>query len=165
MTGSPATNEAAKALMVPPVMVASGSGGSGYASSPPTMAAGSRDHMAEMMGCLQLTAAEAAAVVLDDEDDDFQVHSEWTLVGKVMSPSNLHISTISSALRPAWGNPHGLVLNPAGDNLFVAEFGSKADKHRVLNGPPWVVGKHTVLFQEFNVDLHLKDMNFNNLRV
>jgi hypothetical protein len=27
------------------------------------------------------------------------------------------------------------------------------------------VGKHAVLFQEFNVDLHPKDMNFNSLRV
>jgi hypothetical protein len=44
-------------------------------------------------------------------------------------------------------------LNSAGDNLFVAEFGTKADKMRVVDGPPWVVDKHVVLFQEFNIDL------------
>jgi hypothetical protein len=97
-----------------------------------------------MMGRLRLTAAEAAAVVLDDAEE-FLVHSKWALIGKVLSPSIFHISTIASALRPTWGNPRGLQLNPAGDNLFVAEFGTKADMDRVMDGPPWVVGKHAVL--------------------
>jgi hypothetical protein len=115
-------------------------------------ATGSVDHVLEMMGRLRLTSVEAAAVVLDDVIDDFLVHSEWALVGKVLALNNMHISTIALALRPAWGNPHGLVLNPTGDNLCVAEFAKKADKDRVLDGPPWVVGKHAVLLQEFNID-------------
>jgi hypothetical protein len=36
---------------------------------------------------------------------------------------------------------------------------------RVLDGPPWVVGKHAVLLQGFNVDLKPQDMVFNKLRV
>jgi hypothetical protein len=98
-----------------------------------------------VIGRLWLMAAEAATMVLDDGADDTPVHSKWALVGKVLAPNTLHINTISSALRPAWGNPHGLVLNSAGDNLFVTEFGTKADKDRVVNGPPWVVGKYAVL--------------------
>jgi hypothetical protein len=104
-------------------------------------------------------------VVLDDGADDTSVHSPWALVGKVLSPNILHISTISAALRRAWGNPRGLVLNSAGDNLFVAEFGTKANKMRVVDGPPWVVGKHTVLLQEFNIDLQPRDMVFNGLKI
>jgi hypothetical protein len=117
-----------------------------------------------MMGRLRLTAVEAAVVVLDDGDDT-PVHSQWALVGKVLAPNTLHIHTIASALRPAWGNPRGLVLNSAGDDLFVAEFGTKADKDRVANGPPWVVGKHAVLLQNFSVDLRPRDMIFNSLKV
>jgi hypothetical protein len=60
----------------------------------------------------------------------------------------LHISTIRAALRPAWGNPRGLSLKPAGDNMFIAEFGTKADKDRVADGPPWVVGRHAVILQD-----------------
>jgi hypothetical protein len=118
-----------------------------------------------MMGRLRLTAAEAAVVVLDDAADDFLVHSEWALLGKVLAPNNLHISTIASALRPAWGNPRGLVLNSAGDNLFVAEFAKKADKECVMDGPPWVVGKHAMLLQEFDVDQRPRDMIFKKLKV
>jgi hypothetical protein len=67
---------------------------------------------------------------------------------KALSPSTLHINTILSVLRPAWGNPCGLIMNSAGDNTFVAEFGSKSDKDRVVDGPPWVAGKHAILLQE-----------------
>jgi hypothetical protein len=112
-----------------------------------------------------LTAAEAAAVVLEDDADGVSVYSAWALVGKVLSPTILHISTISAALRPAWGNPRGLVLNPAGDNLFVAKFATKADKDRVVDGPPWVVGKRAVLLQDFNVDLKPRDMTFRSLKI
>ncbi|KAM0874572.1 hypothetical protein ACQ4PT_037340 [Festuca glaucescens] len=118
-----------------------------------------------MMGRLRLTAAKVAAVVLDDGADDSSVHSKWALIGKVRSPNTLHISTISSALRPAWGNPRGLLLNPAGDNLFVAEFGTKTDKDRVVAGPPWVVGKDAVLLRDFDVDLKPRDMIFNKMKV
>jgi hypothetical protein len=118
-----------------------------------------------MMGKLRLTATEAAAVVLDDGVEEISVHSSWMLVGKVLSPSTLHISTIAAVLRSAWGNPRGLLMNPAGVNLFVAEFKSKADMDRVLDGPPWVVGKHGVLLQGFDVDLKPQDMIFNKLKV
>jgi hypothetical protein len=128
-------------------------------------ATGSEDNVSEMMGRLRLTAAEAAAVVLDDGGDDFQVHSQWAVVGKVLSPNKLHISTISAALRPAWGNPRGLVFNSAGENIFVAEFNTKADKVRVVDGPPWVVGRHAVLLRDFDVDQKPSEMYFNSLKV
>jgi hypothetical protein len=58
-----------------------------------------------------------------------------------------------------------LLLNPAGDNLFVAEFEKKADLDRVRNGPPWVVGTRAVLLEDFNVDLKPRDMIFDRLRL
>ncbi|KAM0845836.1 hypothetical protein ACQ4PT_056077 [Festuca glaucescens] len=166
MTGASASREGGKSVIAAPGVGASRSGESKPLTPTQEAAvAGSEDHVSEMMGRLRLTAAEAAAVVLDDGADDISVHSPWALVGKVLSPNTLHISTISAALRPAWGNPRGLVLNSAGDNIFVAEFGTKADKMRVVDGPPWVVGKHAVLLQEFNIDLQPRDMVFNGLKI
>jgi hypothetical protein len=66
-----------------------------------------------------------------------------SLIDKVLSPSALHINTIAGAMRPAWGNPFGLKLRSVGDkeeNLFIAEFGCAEDKHRVLDGSPWMIG-------------------------
>ncbi|KAM0897654.1 hypothetical protein ACQ4PT_022424 [Festuca glaucescens] len=167
MMGSPVTSGRGKAVADASRVEASGSSGGAPVTPQPTAAAATRseDGVSEMMGRLRLTVAEDAAVVLDDGADEISVHSKWTLIGKVLSPTILHISTISSALRPAWGNPRRLLLNPGGDNIFVAEFATKGDMDRVLDGPPWVVGKHAVLLQGFNIDLRPRDMIFYKLKV
>ena len=66
------------------------------------------DDVAKLFGRLNLTSQEANAFVLDDEEDDYPGCPEWAIVGKVLAPNPLHISTIKAALRPAWGNPKGL---------------------------------------------------------
>ncbi|KAM0871498.1 hypothetical protein ACQ4PT_039344 [Festuca glaucescens] len=119
--------------------------------------------VAEMMARLRLTAVEATAVVLDDEEDADLVDPDLAMVGKVLSPNLLHIETIKAAMRPAWGNPRGLVFNSAGDNLFVAEFGSNADRERVIDGSPWRVGKHAVLMQRYDADIKPPDVKFTSL--
>jgi hypothetical protein len=102
-------------------------------------------HVADLMEKLNLTKyEEEVAAFSDDEEEDGSSRSlEFALTGKVLSPTTLHILTITSSMRPAWGNPFGLRLRSVGekaDNLFIAEFGCLADKKKVLEGSPWVVG-------------------------
>ncbi|KAM0876542.1 hypothetical protein ACQ4PT_036096 [Festuca glaucescens] len=106
----------------------------------------------DLMARLRLTAVESEAVVLEDEDDLDLVDPDRSFVGKVLAPNIFHIQTISSAMRPAWGNPKGLLFNPAGANLFIAEFGSKADRDRVMEGSPWKVGTHAVLMKKYDAE-------------
>jgi hypothetical protein len=56
-------------------------------------------------------------------------------------------------------------MNPGGDNVFIAEFATKGDMDRVLDGPPWVVGKNAVLLNDFNVDQKPDEMTFNKLKL
>jgi hypothetical protein len=86
-------------------------------------------------------------------------------VGKVLAPNVLHIQMISAAMRPAWGNPKGLLLNPAGDNLFVVEFGSQADRDRVMEGSPWMVGKHAVLMKKYDAEVLPQQVVFDRLAI
>nr|XP_020182134.1 uncharacterized protein LOC109767821 [Aegilops tauschii subsp. strangulata] len=123
------------------------------------------DHVEEMMERLRLTAVEASPVVLDDEDEADLVAPDCALVGKVLSPNILHLQTISSAMRPAWGNPRGLLLHPYGDNVFVAEFGSVADRTRVIEGSPWMVGKHAVLLKVFYLNTQPLHVKFDRLAI
>ena len=116
-------------------------------------ASGSASGVEEMMERLRLMAIEAYPVMVDDDDDADLVDPNCALVGKVLSPTVLHTNTISSAMRPAWGNPKGLLIHPAGDNLFVAEFSNKMDRDRVLEGSPWMVGKHDVLLKFFDPNI------------
>lgn len=88
---------------------------------------GPGESVADLMARLHLTAVEAKAVVLDDEDEADPVDPDLAFVGKVVAPNTLHIQTIAAAMRLAWGNPRGLLFNSVGDNLFLTEFGSKSD--------------------------------------
>jgi hypothetical protein len=101
-------------------------------------------HVADLMERLNLTKdEEEVAAFSDDEEDGSSRSLEFALTGKVLSPTTLHILTITPSMRPAWGNPFGLPLRSVGekaDNLFIAEFGCLADKKKVLEGFPWVVG-------------------------
>jgi hypothetical protein len=69
---------------------------------------------------------------------------KWALIGKVLAPNTLHVNTIRAMVRPAWGNPKGLVVRPMGPNMFMVEFASGADKLRVAKGGPWHISKHAI---------------------
>lgn len=90
---------------------------------------------------------------------------KWSVIGKVISPTVIHVQTILAAMRPAWRNPRGLRGRSVGDNIFVAGFLNQGDKEHALDGSPWMVGKHAVLLQEYNGDLRLTDIRFDNMSI
>ncbi|KAI4996760.1 hypothetical protein ZWY2020_052102 [Hordeum vulgare] len=121
------------------------------------------DNTAAMLDRLNLTTQESTAFVLEDDDEDYHGYPSWALVGKVLAPNTLHVSTIKAALRPAWGNPRGLEFHPLRANRFLAEFGSKADKEWVSEGSPWTISKHCILLKEFNPALKPSEICFDTL--
>jgi hypothetical protein len=92
------------------------------------------------------------AFVLEEGDEDYPGCPEWALVGKVLAPNPLHILTIRSVLRAAWGNPKGLEVNSGGVNLFIAEFARK-------------VSNHVVLLKDFDPAVQPSDVCFDRLVV
>lgn len=126
---------------------------------------GGGESVEEMMRRLNLTSKEATPLILDDEGDDDLSGPEWALVGKVLAPNVLHVNTITAVVRPAWGNPKGLVVRPMGDNLFLAEFRSEADKIRVAKGGPWCLNKHAILLKDFDARIKPEHIIFDRLTV
>jgi hypothetical protein len=121
------------------------------------------DKVADMFGRLHLTSQESNAFFLEDKEDEYPGCPEWALVGKVLAPNTLHVTTIKSVLRPAWGNPKGLEFRPLGANIFMAEFACKADRDRVLSGSPWNLSKHGVLLKIFDPAIRPSDVYFDRL--
>jgi hypothetical protein len=101
----------------------------------------------DMMQWLNLTLKEVEPLILDDEGDNDLPCSDWALVGKVLALNTLHVNTIRAVVTPAWGNPRGLIMRPMGPDMFLAEFGSEADKIRVAKGGPWTLNKNAILFR------------------
>jgi hypothetical protein len=93
---------------------------------------------------------------------------EWAVVGKVLSPSLIHVNTVRAAMKPAWGNPYGLkvrAIGERGDNMFVAELGSKADMERILASASWMVGKHAVILKEYDEKLSASEIVFDRMEI
>ncbi|KAM0852783.1 hypothetical protein ACQ4PT_051545 [Festuca glaucescens] len=127
--------------------------------------AGGSETVVEMMERLNLTAKEADPLVFDDEGDDDLHGPDCALMGKVLAPNTLHINTIRVVVRPAWGNPKGLVVNHMGPNLFMAEFGSEEDRSRVAKGGPWKLRNHAILLKNFDVNIEPEVVVFDELPV
>jgi hypothetical protein len=121
------------------------------------------DGVAAMMGRLKLTSKEAKTFILDDADELIFGGLEWALVGKVLAPNTLHVETIKSVIRPAWGNLKGMMVRAARLNLFIAEFESEVDMQCVINGSPWVMGKNAILLKKFDPKVRPADVIFDNL--
>jgi hypothetical protein len=104
----------------------------------------------------------------DDEDVAETPTLEWALVGKILSPMAVHVNTVRAAMKPAWGNLAGLkirAIGDKGDNLFVAEFTSKADMDRVLSGTPWMVGRHAVVLKPYDEKLSASEIVFDRMEI
>jgi len=126
-------------------------------------------NVTDLLKRLNLTEEEGDVVEFFDEEEDTALPTmEWALVGKVISPMDVHVNTVRAAMKPTWGNPVGLkirAIGDKGDNLFVAEFASKVDLERVLAGTPWMVGRHAVVLKMYDERLNASEILFDHMEI
>lgn len=119
-------------------------------------------NVTDLLNRLNLTEEEGAVVDFSDDDDDAELPAmEWAIVGKVLSPTAVHVNTVRSAMKPAWGNPVALKFRAIGEkgaNLFVAEF---ADK----KGTPWMVGRHAIILKQYDEKLSASEITFDRMEI
>lgn len=63
------------------------------------------------------------------------------LVMKILSYKCMNIEALRNNLRMLWKPNKGVQINEVGDELFLAEFGDRKDKKRVLEMCPWTYEK------------------------
>lgn len=144
-------------------MVTAGGGSKGRGEDNPN------PNVTDLLRRLNLTEdEEAVADFTDDEEAEESPPVDWAIMGKVLSPTPVHVNTVRSAMRPAWGNPVGLKLRAIGekgDNLFVAEFGCSTDMERALAGTPWMVGRYAVILQNYDKKLSASEIIFDRMEL
>jgi hypothetical protein len=150
-------------------MASSGDGNKKGGSSSGAGGGGANPTVADLFLRLNLTEGEGAIADFSDDEEDADLQPmEWAVVGKVLSPSIVHVNTVRGAMKPAWGNPYGLKLRAIGErnaNLFVAEFGSKVDMERILAGSPWMVGRHAVILKHYDEKLSASEITFDHMEI
>jgi hypothetical protein len=122
-----------------------------------------RARLEEELGKLDITNEEATPLVVDDREEE--ADWKWMLAGKVLYRNVFHIQTISSALRPVWGDPRGLMFQSVGENMFVAEFATQRDRDHVWAGSPWHVSKNAVILSEFEDCMKPSELKFGRLQL
>jgi hypothetical protein len=128
-----------------------------------------KENVTDLLLKLNLTEEEEA--ILDFSDDEGEAAApavEWAVVGKVLSPSIVNVSTVRSAMKPAWGNPCGLKLRAIGEkseNMFVVELGSKLEMERIMAGSPWMVGRHVVILQPYDERLSASHIVYDRMEI
>jgi hypothetical protein len=120
----------------------------------------------ELVGRMKLTTVESTKLFIDDRAD-VQVNPVWALAGKILvpKPKIFHIQTIAEILRPAWGNPRGLVFRDGGPNLFVAKLPSERERDRIWERSPWTVSKHAVVLENFKRSQRPSELKFDHLPI
>lgn len=129
---------------MPVSMVSSGSGKAPAGVALPRTAT---TQMEEAVGRLDPMKEETTPLVINDVEKG--APEMWVLARKVLNRNVFHIQTIASALKPAWGNPKGLIFRSVGENIFMAELSCKRDRDRVSEGYPWDMSKHDVILMDF----------------
>lgn len=70
-------------------------------------------------------------------EDDVAAVVKWAVIGKVLSPATLHITTIRNAMKPAWGNPFGLKFHSVGEkseNLILVPRMTRKGRWKARHG-------------------------------
>lgn len=144
-------------------MATTGSGSGGGEDATPN------PNVTELLQQLNLTEEEGAITdFTDDEETEEFPQVEWAIVGKVLSPTPIHVNTVHSAMKPAWGNPVRLKIRAIGErsaNMFMAEFGCSADMDWVLAGTPWMVGRYAIVLQDYDEKLSASEIIFDRMEI
>ena len=72
--------------------------------------------------------------------------SEYVLAVKFFTKRNLNMYVMARTFRPLWRTRECFQLVNLGNIIMLFEFEAKFDAEKVLQGEPWVYGKHLVVF-------------------
>lgn len=114
------------------------------------------EELARRYDNLALSAREGQKVTLSKKRQG----SKHILATKFYTKSALNTKAVARTFRPLWRTKESFHITNAGNNLLLFDFDLEVDVEKVLLGEPWSYDRHLVIFQRYDGNKALKDIDF-----
>lgn len=110
---------------------------------------------------LVLTGDEDTVVPVADDCPFLSLETvDLCVVGRLLLSKKINVEAFHSVMKSIWHVHQGTQIRSAGENLFVIQFHSRADKCRVLNSGPWSFDKGLLVLVAPGASDQLSDLCF-----
>ena len=71
------------------------------------------------------------------------------LAAKFFTWRSINVEAVARTFRPLWRTKRNFEVSMAGDNVVLIAFEWEVDAKKVIEGEPWMFGRHLVVLQRY----------------
>ena len=75
--------------------------------------------------------------------------AEYVLAVKFFTRRSINVEAVARTFRPLWRTKRNFEVSMAGDNVVLIAFEWEVDAKKVIEGEPWMFGRHLVVLQRY----------------
>ena len=86
--------------------------------------------------------------------------SEFILAAKFLTRRALSMDAVARTFRQLWRLTAGFKIRNMNDHVVLFVFNNQGDIDRIIRSEPWCFDKHLVVFQQYDGDISINELNF-----
>ena len=87
--------------------------------------------------------------------------SEFLIAAKFLTKQVLKIEAVARMFRQLWRSTSGFKIWTLDDHVVMFIFSNQVDVTHIIQSEPWCFDKHLVVLEKFEVDVHVRELQFN----
>ena len=85
---------------------------------------------------------------------------DFVLAAKFFTCRSLNIEAVAKTFQPLWQTQGSFKMTDGGNNILLVAFELDVDVEKVIQGVPWALDRHLVIFQRYNGAILVQDLCF-----
>ena len=86
--------------------------------------------------------------------------SEFILAAKFLTKRVLNMDAVARTFRQLWRSTAGFKIRNLHNHMVLFVFNNQGDIDCILRSEPWCFDKHLVVFQQYDGDIPISELNF-----
>ena len=86
--------------------------------------------------------------------------SEFILAAKFLTRRAISMDAVARTFRQLWRSTAGFKIRNMNDHVVLFVFNNQGDIDRIIRFEPWCFDKHLVVFQQYDGDIPINELNF-----